>query len=288
LWLTEKLISVFGFEETKLFLEYHHDHAFLTVRRNPQRVSKDDFERRMMKSDWTFSEWIVPGSYRVKGISAVGTDKLYRGGFMSVIGQSSILAAEAVQAKPGMRILDACAAPGGKSCHMAERMNGAGRIIAWDIHDHRTELIRAQAGRLAIENIRPVVHDASIPIKDMDETFDAVLIDAPCSGLGVTHDKPDARYRLTPERLTELIETQASILSACAPLVKRGGAFIYSTCTILPEENQEQIKRFLAEHTDFRLDTSALYGFKPDEYGIQLMPHRDHVEGFFVAKMIKK
>jgi 16S rRNA (cytosine967-C5)-methyltransferase len=241
----------------------------------------------MTQSGWTFSEWIVPGVYRVKGISSVGTDKLYRGGFMSVIGQSSILAAEAVGAKPGMRILDACAAPGGKSCHMAEAMQGAGRIVAWDIHDHRAELIRAQMGRLAIENIRPVVHDATIPVPDMNESFDAVLVDAPCSGLGVTHDKPDARYRLTPEDLSELAETQKNILIACAPLVKRGGSLIYSTCTILPEENQNQVKQFLAEHKDYHLDKSPLYGFTPDEFGIQLLPHRDHVEGFFVAKMVR-
>ncbi|MDR2506156.1 MAG: 16S rRNA (cytosine(967)-C(5))-methyltransferase RsmB [Oscillospiraceae bacterium] len=288
LWLTRKLIDVYGFDEAKRFLEYRHDHAFLTVRRNSLRAGKEEFERRMTKAGWTFAEWIVPGTYRVKGIGAVGSDKLYRGGFMSVIGQSSILAAEAVQAKPGMRILDACAAPGGKSCHMAERMNGAGRVIAWDVYDHRVELIRAQAGRLAIENIRPVVHDATVPVKDMNEMFDAVLIDAPCSGLGVTHDKPDARYRLTQERLTEMEETQRNILKACAPLVKRGGALVYSTCTVLPEENQLQVKRFLEEHEDYRLDKSPLYGFTPDEFGIRLLPHRDHVEGFFVAKMVRK
>ena len=287
LWLTEKLIGVFGMSAAAAILGYHHDHSFLTIRMNATRVTAEEFEKRMTAAGWTFTPWIVPGSYRVKGIGAIGADKLHRGGFYSVIGQSSMLAAEAVGAKRGMRILDACAAPGGKACHMAERMQGAGRVVAWDIHPHRVELIRSQAARLSLENIRPVEHDAAIPLKDMNETFDAVLIDAPCSGLGVSHDKPDARYRLTPERLLELTDTQRRILSACAPLTKRGGALVYSTCTILPEENEEQIKRFLAENADFAPDKSPLYGFTPSEYGLTLLPHRDHTEGFFVARLIR-
>jgi len=287
LWLTKKLIDIYGMSDAAAFLGYHHDHSFLTIRMNTTRINREEFEKRMAAAGWTFSPWIVPGSYRVKGIGSISADKLYRGGFYSVIGQSSLLAAEAVGAKQGMRILDACAAPGGKSCHMAERMQGTGRVVAWDIHPHRVELIRSQAARLSLENIRPVEHDAAVPQSNMNETYDAVLIDAPCSGLGVSHDKPDARYRLTPERLAELVDTQYRILSACAPLAKRGGTLVYSTCTILPEENEGQVMRFLGERPDFTLDRQTLYGFTPDEYGLTLLPHRDHVEGFFVAKIIR-
>lgn len=203
-----------------------------------------------------------------------------------------MLAAQAVDAKRGMQILDCCAAPGGKTAYLAESMQGTGRVYAWDIHDHRVALIRAMAHRLRLENIRPVVRDACIVKEDLIGMMDAVLLDAPCSGLGVMDNKPDIKLRATAESVEELTQLQKKLLDTCCQYVKRGGVMVYSTCSMLPEENIEQIRRFLEKHPEFEImplpDSvderfRALYG----DYGLQLLPHRDRVEGFFIARMRK-
>ena len=204
-----------------------------------------------------------------------------------------MLAALAVGARPGMRILDACAAPGGKTCLMAERMGASGRVFAWDVHAHRVELIRAAARRLGLDNVRPSVRDARRTDPDMALSMDAVLVDAPCSGLGVMWDKPDIRFRATEESLSQVIPLQREILDACAEMVRPGGLLVYSTCTILPEENEAQARAFLERHPEFEPDggaewlPEALRGHFADGR-IQLMPDRDGIEGFFIARMRRR
>lgn len=204
-----------------------------------------------------------------------------------------MLAAQAVQARPGMQILDACAAPGGKTCLMAEKMRGSGRVYAWDVHPHRVELVRAAARRLELENVRPAVHDARKVLESMELAMDAVLVDAPCSGLGVMADKPDIRFRVTEEELNALPALQGQILDACAQMVKVGGRLVYSTCTILPEENEIQVRAFLERHPEFEIDEST--GWLPEALRgrmqggmLQLLPNRDGVEGFFIARMRRR
>ena len=192
-----------------------------------------------------------------------------------------------------MQILDACAAPGGKTCLMAEVMGGSGRVYAWDVHPHRVELVRAAAKRLGLENVRPAVHDARRPVESMELAMDAVLVDAPCSGLGVMADKPDVKFRVTEEELESLPPLQAQILESCARMVKVGGLLVYSTCTILPEENERRVRAFLEEHEEFEpdRDDSWLPGSLRDRMQdgmIQLLPGRDGVEGFFIARMRRR
>ena len=287
-WIVERLITAYGMEVARAIVTYHNDPRGVTVRVNRMRIEPQEFEGRMTGLHWKWMRGRVPGAYRVTGIGAVGTDPLFRGGYYSVISEPSILAALAVGAHNGMRILDACAAPGGKTAIIAEQMGGTGRVVAWDMRAHRVELIRAQAARLDLENVRPIVRNAARPYPEGVQTFDAVLVDAPCSGLGVAREKPDARYRLTPERLIELSRMQFAILETCAPLVRSGGALVYSTCTILPEENAGQVRAFLKRHPEYTLDKTPVEGFAPDKYGTQLLPHRDNMEGFFFARMVKE
>lgn len=204
-----------------------------------------------------------------------------------------MLAALAMEVKPGMQVLDACAAPGGKSCLMAEAMGGAGRVHAWDLHEHRVELIRAAARRLDLDNIRAQAHDASRHNEHLDSMMDAVLVDAPCSGVGVMGDKPDIKYRLTPDTIEALIPIQQGILEACARYVRLGGLLVYSTCTILPEENQNQVEWFLKNHPEFEPDGDDrwLPEVLRDGYEngmIQLLPCRDGLDGFFIARLRRK
>ncbi len=172
-------------------------------------------------------------------------------------------------------------------------MSDVGRVYAWDVHEHRVELIRAAKQRLKLDSLRPAVRDARKPCADFDLYMDAVLVDAPCSGLGVIADKPDIKYRFTDAQLETLLPLQAEILENCARFVKVGGLLVYSTCTILPEENEKQVRAFLERHPEFVPETGADYLPEPlrcrCENGMaQFLSHRDHVEGFFIARMRRK
>lgn len=172
-------------------------------------------------------------------------------------------------------------------------MRGSGRVYAWDLHEHRVELIRAAAKRLGLDNIRPQARDAQKYNENLETQMDAVLVDAPCSGLGVMGDKPDIKYRLTDETIDALIPIQQSILDTCARYVRMGGRLVYSTCTLLPEENERQVRAFLERHPEFEPDTDTAY--LPEalrSYAqngmVQILPSRDHLEGFFIARLRRK
>ena len=233
---------------------------------------------------------LAPHAYRVRLASDIARDADYFEGNFSIQGESSMLAAQAVDVKRGMQVLDCCAAPGGKTAYLAESMAGTGRVYAWDVHEHRVTLIRAMTKRLRLENVRPVVRDAAVFKEDLAGTMDAVLLDAPCSGLGVIDDKPDIKLRVTPESVRELTGIQEKLLNTCCQYVKRGGTLVYSTCSVLPEENGEQIRRFLSAHPDFSLiplpeGIPERFRAQYTDLGLQLLPHRDGVEGFFIARL---
>jgi len=172
-------------------------------------------------------------------------------------------------------------------------MQGTGRVQAWDIYEHRVSLIKALADRLRLYNIRPAVRDALVYREQLDGMMDAVLIDAPCTGTGVLHEKPDLRIRLSEDSLRELMETQRRLLDTCSRYVKPGGTLVYATCSILPDENAKQVEGFLITHPDFQMaplpDTipEALRG-REGLRGLQLLPHRDGVEGFYIARMQRR
>ena len=172
-------------------------------------------------------------------------------------------------------------------------MRGAGRVFAWDVHEHRVQLIRAAARRLGLDNVRAAVYDAGNPMESMRLSMDAVLVDAPCSGLGVIGDKPDIKYRVNEQALRALPALQRGILDACAQTVGVGGRLVYATCTILPEENEDQVRGFLARHPEFAPDPGDRWlpeALRPrfHEGMIQLLPHRDGLEGFFIARLIRR
>ncbi len=286
----EKLISAYGFETAVQIVSYRPHERLETVRPNFMRMDKASFEAYMTKRGWLWRPGTVDGAYLLDRAGSLASDPDYYDGLFSIQGESSMLSARAVEAKPGMTILDACAAPGGKSALISEMMRGTGRVHAWDVHEHRVELIKAAGKRLKLDNIRPAARDAGILREDMIGTMDAVLVDAPCSGLGVMTDKPDLKYRVTNESIHSMMETQKKILSACAQYVKRGGLLVYSTCSILPEENEKQIEQFLISHPEFKMETDGSYlpeKLRPRLQNgmLSLLPNRDGVEGFFIARL---
>lgn len=201
-----------------------------------------------------------------------------------------MVAAEAAFLKLGAQVLDVCAAPGGKSAYLAERMQGTGRIHAWDVHEHRVELIRALVERLRLYNIRPAWRDALVYREQLEGMMDVVLIDAPCTGSGVMDEKPDLKVRLNDQDLQSLLETQRKMLDTCSRYVKPGGLLVYATCSILPDENSRQTEAFLLTHPDFGIQTlpdtipQSLRQYE-GPLGLQLLPYRDSTEGFYIARM---
>ena len=291
--MVEKLILAYGLEETERLAAWSPDRGVESIRPNRLMMTNAQFEKWLDEQGFSWTRGLVEGAYRVSGGGRLAAHEGYRRGLFSIQGESSMLAAMAMQVKGGMQVLDACAAPGGKSCLMAEQMGGAGRVYAWDVHEHRVELIRAAARRLGLENIRPQLRDARRPNENFLGAMDAVLVDAPCSGLGVMGDKPDIKYRLKAEDVAALLPVQREILDACAAYVRPGGLLVYSTCTLLPEENQQQVEAFLERHPEFApagpmKDLPDALRERMQDGMLQLLPGRDGMDGFFIARLVRK
>lgn len=291
-WLVETLLRDYGHDDAVAMMSAHPDHTYITVRPNMTRLDDEAFDQLLQGKVWTVEPGKVPHSRRIRGMVDVSRDADFVGGNFSIQSESSMMACMALAPKRGMTILDVCAAPGGKTCYMAEAMAGTGRVQAWDVHAHRVDLIEAQRARLGLENVRPIIRDAAKAREELIESADAVLLDAPCSGTGDMWDKPDVKYRATAESVAELTGVQRTLLDTVAPYVRRGGVLVYSTCSVLKDENERQVTAFLERHPEFTLDT--LPTEIPEQFrsrqetGLQLRPDRDGVGGFYIARMRRK
>ena len=286
-WIWRKLREDYG-EEAEAILAYRNKDEGWLLRPNLTKTDDDGFEALLDKKVWQKERSDLPHAWKVTGAMDISRDADYLQGNFSIQSGGSMLASLAMDVKRGQQILDCCAAPGGKTCYMAEMMNGTGRIQAWDIHEHRTELIQAQARRLGLENIRPMVRDATKLREEMVRTMDGVLLDAPCTGLGFMGEKPDLKLRVTEESLAELTELQARLLDTVCGYVKPGGTLVYSTCSVFKDENERQAKAFLERHPEF--EEAGLPQTIPEKYrsqrgrGLQLLEYRDGLEGFYVIR----
>lgn len=193
-------------------------------------------------------------------------------GLFEVQDASSQLVADFLEVEPGMRVIDTCAGAGGKTLHIATLMKNKGQIIALDLYDSKLNQLKKRARRNGIFNIETRVIDSSKVIKKLKETADRVLIDAPCSGLGVLKRNPDSKWKLQPEFIENIKKTQAEILDQYSSLVKKGGKLVYATCSILPSENQNQVHLFLNNHQDFTFVKENI-----------VLPSKSGYDGFYMA-----
>ncbi len=207
-----------------------------------------------------------------------GTD-VFKKGFFEVQDASSQLVSEFLEVKPGMRVIDACAGAGGKSLHLSALMENQGQVIAMDIYENKLKELKRRARRAGAYNIEPRLITSTKIIKKLYETADRLLIDSPCSGLGVLSRNPDAKWKLQPEFLEKLRNTQAEILDRYSKMVKPGGKMVYATCSILPSENKKQVLNFLNE------ENSKDWIFVKDK---TILSHESGYDGFYMALLEKK
>lgn len=289
-WLVEEYISQYGEAFTEALLSPQP--SFMTVR--PQYpYTKEQLEAALNERGFDYEAGaLFADAFRLKKGFDPMKEPLFTEGKLTVQSESAMLVCCAMGAKSGMRILDACAAPGGKTAYLASLMENDGEILAWELHPHRRELMDKTLSRLGVSIAKTEVQDASAFREDLVECFDAILVDAPCSGLGVP-GKPDARYRKNGELIDELHAIQLAILAQTAKYLKKGGVLLYATCTVSKRENEDTVAEFLNTHTEFTL--SSLAPFLPEslrareqEGMLQLFPHLDGTEGFFLSRMVKQ
>ena len=228
----------------------------------------------------------MPDCLVLSGLGNLERLEEFRAGHFYVQDAASRLSVLCADLKPGWRVLDCCAAPGGKSFAAAMAMEGAGSICSCDIHPHKIQLIENGAARLGLGILQARLQDASEFVPEWEGAMDAVLVDAPCSGLGIIRKKPDIRYRDLKEN-EALPALQKKILANQARYVKKGGVLLYSTCTLLPRENQDVVEDFLKTHPEFSLEKLELPQIFPENATgmLTLLPGQWDTDGFFISKM---
>jgi 16S rRNA (cytosine967-C5)-methyltransferase len=294
LWLVRRWAEEVGLEETMKICTFNNQISTLTLRANTLKINgKDLIEKLRERGLRPF-----PCSFSEEGIlleDPPPTSELpfLKEGLYIIQDEASQLVTSILDPKRGERILDACAAPGGKTTHIAQRMENKGEIYALDLIKGKLGQIEEMCQRLGIKIVKTMKGDARSPLptpKGMK--FDRVLADVPCSGFGTLRRNPDLKWRRNEEDIGRLAELQSSILRNLAPYVKEGGILVYSTCTVFHEENEDVVERFLDGHSEFRLDQIREVlpekgrSFIKKGY-FKTFPPKDTMDGFFVARMIK-
>lgn len=287
-WLVERLLELLGREEAEAYLRLDNESIPTIIQRNSLRCTAQQLTESLEASGakltphtWLPDCWLLSGGGDLEAMPA------FQNGWFQVQDAAAKAAALAAGVKRGERVLDVCAAPGGKSFAAAIEMGDAGEVVACDIHPHKLALIEKGAQRLGITCISAELADGRQERTEWQETFHVVICDVPCSGLGIIRKKPDIRYK-DPKVLAGLPGVQKAILDNACRYVRPGGALLYTTCTILPEENRDVIDAFLANHDDFHKEPFALPGLAEENDGsLCLWPQRHGTDGFYICKMRK-
>ena len=249
-WICEKYIRDFGYEFAQALLSYR-DTGGTTVRLNTLKANEDGLKNVMDKLGFVYENGSVPGAYMVQGLTDIENLDIFRDGWIAVQSQSAMRAVLEAAPQPGEKLLDACAAPGGKSAYAAALTDNQLQITAWDVHPHRVEMTNKNYLRLGVVGAEATLRDASVYGSEFDRIFDCVIVDAPCSAMGLMASSADIRYNRKPGDIIALAEKQYGILSTCAGYVKPGGRLAYFTCSFNREENEAVTERFLKENSAY-------------------------------------
>lgn len=294
-WITEYLLENYGAEKTESVFKYFLNDNDISIRCNLSRISPEELEKRLLEAsaDYTRSPYCDKW-FKLRKFRNIEANREYREGMFVIqdlsSGLTGLLDTErlCLGDPQSVRVLDLCAAPGGKALHMADY---GFSVTACDVSSRKTDMIRSAAKRCGFDNIEVLVNDATVLREDFLEAYDIVLCDLPCSGLGIIGKKPDIKYNITPDKQTELVKLQRKILDNAIKYVKKGGILIYSTCTINKQENEEQAayianKETMRPEAVLKLPAELAKQYEEKKL-LQLLPGEFGTDGFFFATFIR-
>ena len=276
-WIDNIAISELGEELWTKELAALNKQAEVILRTNTLNITKKELQK-ILSEESIFTEFIPnhEDALRLIERANVFRTEAFKNGYFEVQDASSQLVAEYLDVEPGMKVVDTCAGAGGKTLHLASFMKNKGQIIAMDIYESKLRKLKVRARRNKVHNIDTRVIDSTKPIKKLYGKADRVLIDAPCSGIGVLRRNPDSKWKLQPEFLDNIKKVQQDILQHYSKMVKHGGKLVYATCSVLPSENQHQIAEFLASESgkEFKLVKDN-----------KVLAHISGFDGFYMAQL---
>ncbi|NEW80488.1 MAG: methyltransferase domain-containing protein [Gelidibacter sp.] len=274
-WLDEMGVKELGEAQWTKEIHQLNEQADVILRANTLKTTKENLQKKLM-DEGIETEFIQGYPHALKLVERANVFKtdVFKLGFFEVQDASSQLVAAYLDVKPGMRVIDTCAGAGGKSLHLAMIMENKGQIIATDIYESKLRKLKIRTRRAGVFNITTKEIDSPKVMKKMKGTADRVLIDAPCSGIGVLRRNPDSKWKLEPEFVENIIKTQAEILENYSQLVKPGGKLVYATCSIFPSENEKQVHGFLKNHPEFEFEKEH-----------KVSPVKSGFDGFYMALM---
>jgi 16S rRNA (cytosine967-C5)-methyltransferase len=294
-WLVRRWVEEMGVEQALKVCTINNKMAPLTLRANTLKINREDLIQKLKEKGLNaFSTSCSEEGMVIRDPPPTSELPFLKEGLFIIQDEASQLVTFILDPKPGERILDACAAPGGKATHMAQRMKNQGEIYALDLNKEKLNLVEEGCRRLGIKIVKTIKGDASHPLPIPEGLkFDRILADVPCSGFGTLRRNPDLKWRRNEEDIRRLNQLQFSILRNLSGYVKEGGILVYSTCTVFHEENEDVVEKFLDEYAEFRLDRIAevlpekCHSFIKNGY-FKTFPQKDEMDGFFVARLVKK
>lgn len=290
-WIVNLWEEEYGYEKTIAMLESLYEEKPTTVRCNTSKATVEDIINNLKyKNVEVKQSEIYEDALFISNYDSLKKLEVFNAGMITVQDLSSMIAGLAANPKQGDYIIDVCAAPGGKSLHMAELLNGSGMVEARDLTEYKARLIKENIDRIGCRNIKVKVMDATQIDEDSLEKADIVMADLPCSGLGVIGNKSDIKYNISREQINELAQLQRDILKVVSRYVKPGGRLIFSTCTVNKTENDENVK-WIEENLPFKL--KSLEGIIPKELGgkdgfVQIFPGQYGMDGFFISSFVRE
>lgn len=284
-WIIEELLKENNIKKVEEICKASNIRPKVTIRMNRLKTNKQQFEELLKERNIEFQEGKLEDFFILEKSRGIETLDLFKQGYFTIQDEGAGLIAKVVDPKPNEVILDACSSPGGKTSYMAELMGDKGKIKAWDLHAHRVKLVEETTKRLGIHIICAECQDATIYREEYKEKFDKILLDVPCLGIGVLKRKPDIKWKRKVEDIEEITQVQEKILETCAKYLKPKGKLIYSTCSILSEENAKIIDNFRQKNKNFEYDQIKLQGIR--ENPIQLYQNKE-TDGFFICKLQKE
>jgi 16S rRNA (cytosine967-C5)-methyltransferase len=296
-WLVERWISQYGEKTAREMCAVNQVEKPISVRVQPMLTTREAAMEELASQGFTVrASAINPQGIIIEKGNILKSD-LFLSNQVTVQDQTSMLAGQMVDAAPGMTVLDACSAPGGKTTHVAETMENEGKLFAYDLHAKKAKQVSQKAEKLKLTIIEANQADARhLQETHAPETFDRILLDAPCSGLGVLRGKPDIKYHKSEQDVLSLASIQAELLHDVAPLLKVGGKLVYSTCTVDKAENEQVVQSFLAEHPNYEVDPAFQHELPQavqdapglSSNGLQIFPQDFDTDGFFLVRLVRK